>query len=82
MAESEIVPNRHVFVSIFGQEIEENVSFKPLENSPWIIYFLFFVSRVQNAKYIFKVKFLVRATQTRVVSYPAVYIHSLNLGML
>ena len=32
MAESEIVPNRHVFISIFGQEIEEKV-----ENTvPWI----------------------------------------------
>ena len=25
VAESEVAPNRHFFVSIFGQEIEENV---------------------------------------------------------
>ena len=34
MAESEIFLNRHVFVSIVGQEIEEKVSFKPLILTP------------------------------------------------
>ena len=32
--DSEIAPNIHVFVSIVGQEIEENVPFKPPETSP------------------------------------------------
>ena len=34
VAESEIVLNQHVFVSIVGQETEENVTFKPLILTP------------------------------------------------
>ena len=37
MDESEIVLNRHVFVSIFGQEIEEMVPLKRPETSPLTI---------------------------------------------
>ena len=35
--ESEIVPNRHVFVSIVGREIEEKVPLKPPTTSPLTI---------------------------------------------
>ena len=35
--ESEIVPNRQVFVSIVGQEIEEKVPLKPPATSPLTI---------------------------------------------
>ena len=51
--ESEIFSNRHVFISIVGQEIEERVPFKPLATSPLTVSFLFVVSRVQSAKYIY-----------------------------
>ena len=74
MAESEIVLNWHVFVFIVRLEIEENVPFKTPETSPLAIFFLFFVSRVQSAKYIyFYVENVLRATKNRAVSHPAVY---------
>ena len=46
--ESEIVPNRHYFVSIVGREIEGKVPLKPPSISPLTI-----VSRAQSAKDLF-----------------------------
>ena len=70
MDESEIVPNRHVFIFIVGQEIEEKVPFKPPATSQLTISY---VSSTECQIYIYiYVENVLRATQTRVIFNPAV----------
>ena len=62
--QSEIIPNRHVFVSIVGWEIEEKVPLKPPATSPLTISC---VSSTECQTFL-NVENVLGSTQTRVIS--------------